>query len=318
MGKINNISKAVLGSVAAGMTGAGNAAAAPVAEVESPANGRPHRGKVFVAVHAHLDDIPRYCGGTIAKLLKEGYTGYLVRTTNDEKIGGLTNANNVLVHEQEHLNMAKALGFKDVFELYTREHRVHDISPIEIRGRLIFIFRYLKADTVISYNPRMNCEEDSDRLFAGKAVEEACHMSGMDNDFPEYKEGGVYPYSVSERYCFSTNPGDMFNRVVDIGSTIEGKINAIAECKIRGGGVKGAELRKELAAQGKKLAILGNNDAAANREYIRNFIMKPSSTFEGIDNYGLEYAERFMYFDDRKTGEELAVEDYIKTNAEKL
>ncbi|MFC1551142.1 PIG-L deacetylase family protein [Candidatus Latescibacterota bacterium] len=317
MDKNINISKAVLGSVAAGMAGAGNVSAAPVADVEGPAGGRAHSGKVFVAVHAHLDDVPRYCGGTVAKLLKEGYTGYLVRTTNDEKIGGLTNANNVLVHEQEHLNMAKALGFKDVFELYTREHRTDDISPIEIRGRLIFIFRYLKADTVISYNPRMNCKDD-DRLFAGKAVEEACIMSGMDNDFPEFKEGGVYPYPVGERYCFSTNPNDAFNRVVDIGATVEAKISALAECKIRGGGVKGAELRKQLARQGKRLPILGNDDTTANREYIRNFVMKPSSTFDGIVNYGMEYAERFLYFDDRKAGEDMAVEEYIKTNAVNL
>ena len=315
MDTIKKISAAVTGSVAAGMAGAGAAAAAPTVEIERSSNGSPHQGKVFVAVHAHLDDIPRYCGGTVAKLLNEGYTGYLIRTTNDEKVGGMSNANNVLRHEQEHANMAKALGFADVFELYTREHRMYEISPIELRGRLIFILRYVKADTVISYDPRMTGEQDNDRLFAARAVEEASHMAGMDNDFPEFKEGGVFPYAVKERYCFSTNPDDPFNRVVDIGATVEAKMNALAECKIRGGGEKGAELRKQLTSQSKRLSILGNDDSTANREYIRNFIMKPHSTFEGIGNYGLEYAERFMYYDERKTAEEMAVEEYINKNA---
>ena len=45
MDKIKNISKAVLGSVAAGMAGAGNASAATVAEVEGRAGGGAHRGE---------------------------------------------------------------------------------------------------------------------------------------------------------------------------------------------------------------------------------------------------------------------------------
>ena len=58
------------------------------AVVEKDRPGQPHKGKVFVAVHAHLQDVPYYAGGLCAKLIREGYTGYLVRTTNDEKYGG--------------------------------------------------------------------------------------------------------------------------------------------------------------------------------------------------------------------------------------
>src|SRR2546423_12984453 len=86
---------------------------------------QPHRGKVFVAVHAHLDEVPYFAGGLCAKLMQEGYTGYIVRTGNDEKYGGHTIAENILSNEQEHLKMAAALGFKDVFELYYRSHRLN-------------------------------------------------------------------------------------------------------------------------------------------------------------------------------------------------
>jgi Carboxypeptidase regulatory-like domain len=51
---------------------------AKVIEKDQP--GQPHQGKVFVAVHAHLDDVPYFAGGLCAKLMREGYTGYIVRT----------------------------------------------------------------------------------------------------------------------------------------------------------------------------------------------------------------------------------------------
>ena len=55
--------------------------------IERPQANRPHQGKVLAAIQAHADDIPLFCAGTVAKLLQEGYTGYLIQTTNDEKCG---------------------------------------------------------------------------------------------------------------------------------------------------------------------------------------------------------------------------------------
>ena len=47
--------------------------------IERNAPGKPHAGKVLAAVQAHFDDIPLFAGGTVAKLIDEGYTGYLIR-----------------------------------------------------------------------------------------------------------------------------------------------------------------------------------------------------------------------------------------------
>src|SRR5262245_13165999 len=54
------------------------------AVLERPAEGMPHKGKVLLAVQAHSDDIPLVAAGTVAKLVREGYTGYLLRATNDD------------------------------------------------------------------------------------------------------------------------------------------------------------------------------------------------------------------------------------------
>jgi len=52
--------------------------------LERSLTGRPHKGKVLLALQAHSDDIPLMASGTVAKLIEEGYTGYLVRATNDD------------------------------------------------------------------------------------------------------------------------------------------------------------------------------------------------------------------------------------------
>ena len=79
--------------------------------IEKSLPGQPHKGKVFAAIHAHLDDIPYYCAGTCAKLIAEGYTGYIIRTTNDERCGRGTTNQNIKSNEEEHFKMAKAVGF---------------------------------------------------------------------------------------------------------------------------------------------------------------------------------------------------------------
>ena len=86
-------------------------------------------------------------------------------------------------------------------------------------------------------------------------------------------------------------------------------------CKSTEIGNKGSQIKRELAKQGKRLPVLGNEDESANREYIRHFLLPQYSSFEGIENYGLEYAERFLYFDDRETVADIKLAEYIKRNA---
>ena len=52
--------------------------------LERPQTGLAHQGKVLAAIQPHSDDLAIICGGTVAKLVKEGYTGYMIRATNDD------------------------------------------------------------------------------------------------------------------------------------------------------------------------------------------------------------------------------------------
>lgn len=280
--------------------------------VESDQNGRPHAGKVFAAVHAHLDDVPFYAAGLCAKLMHEGYRGYLIRTSNDEKVGGGTSAENILSNEQDHFRMAKALGFEDVFDLYYRNHRMDGISTIDIRGRLILLFRMLKVDTVLTFNPWGHGEENPDHAVTARAAEEACWMCGMPNDFHEHREAGIEPHPVLERYYFYARPGQVFNRVVDISSRIDAKIDALVECKSQGGGNFGSLLRAKLAREGKRLPLLGSEDGTADRAYVRQFLLDNEREYGREKN--VEFAERFYYIDQRQPASS-KVDVYVSQNA---
>lgn len=284
--------------------------------VEKDQPGQPHKGKVFAAIHAHLDDVPYYAGGLCAKLIQEGYTGYLIRTSNDEKCGGHTTAENILSNETEHAKVAAALGFKDTFDFYYQNHDMNNISTLDLRGRLIFLFRWLKVDTVVSFNPWGHGEENPDHALTGRAVEEAAWMAGMPNDYHEHAEAGILPHPVRERYYFYGRPGQAYNRVVDISAHTDRKIAAIVECRSQGGGNSGSLLRARLAKEGKNLDLLGEDDRTADRAYVREFLLDDDR--EHGRPLGLAFAERFYYIDQRQSLESAKVEAYIARHAKSL
>ena len=195
--------------------------------VERRADGKPHAGKVLATIAPHSDDHSILCGGTVAKLIEEGYTGYLIRTSNDEKDSyDMTIGETVLANEVDTREMAKVLGIEQVFDLNYRNHFMDDVSRVELRARLIFLFRLLKVDTIFSYDPWGHYEENPDHYVTAQCVEAACWMAEGHLDFPEHRAAGIEPHGVSERYYYARGP-QLVNRVVDISSTIEKKMAAI-------------------------------------------------------------------------------------------
>lgn len=272
--------------------------------VERSQSGQPHKGKVLAAIQPHSDDLSLFAAGTVAKLIREGYEGYLIRTTNDDHAGrgetvGDVVKNNIVDNEA----VAKALGLKKVFDLGYRNHMMDNYSMQDIRGRLIFLFRLLKVDTIISYDPWGHYEENPDHYITAKAVEAARWMSGGGRDYPEHLAAGLQPHGVSERYYFARGP-QLVNRIVEITDTLEQKIDAnLANVTQGPSGENGSLLRKRLEREGKYLPLLGNTDEEANRNYIKHFVLDMDSKhLRGVPSdkeigkpYNLEWAEAFHY-----------------------
>ncbi|MEX2231144.1 MAG: PIG-L family deacetylase [Cyclobacteriaceae bacterium] len=290
--------------------------------IERSQQGQPHKGKVLAVIQPHCDDVPLFAGGTVAKLIKEGYEGYLIRTTNDDHAGrGETVGDVIKNNSVDNQAVAKALGLKKVFDLGYRNHMMDNYSLQDIRGRLIFIFRLLKVDTIISYDPWGHYEENPDHYITARAVEAARWMSGGSLDYPEHFEAGLKPHAVKERYYFARGP-QLVNRIVDIGPTLEQKIDANLVNVSQGpAGENGSVLRRTLEKEGKHLPLLGNSDAEANRNYIRHFVLDmDSQNLRGILSdkeigapYQLEWAERFHYIG----GENSMLPKYISEHGRK-
>jgi len=269
----------------------GEAADGSVVERARP--GRPHAGKVLLAVQPHADDIPLFAAGTVAKLLDEGCTGHLVRVTNDDMAGPGTIGETVLANERDNAEVARVLGLKEVFNLNYNNHWMDSVSRAELRLRFIFLIRLLKVDTVVGYDPWGHDEENPDHAVTAQCLEAACWMAGGGKDYPEHFAAGLPPHAVREKYYFARGP-HLANRVVDIGPTVDRKVEAnLANIAQGPAGRAGERLRASLAARGVKLPVLGDDDATANRAYVKEFVLRANREL-GL-RHGLEYAEAFHY-----------------------
>lgn len=196
--------------------------------VETWSDDRPGEGRVFAAVFPHADDLAIFAGGTALKLLHEGYTGYLIKTTNDDKDSyDLSAAETVHRIDAETREVVAFLGLS---KLYCFDYQNHHLGPgelIELRHRLITLFRHLRVDTVLSYDPWGHYEENPDHVITAQAVEAACWMAGRRRDLPELEDLGLATQHVRDKYYVARGP-QLTNLVVDISPAADRKRRAVA------------------------------------------------------------------------------------------
>jgi len=279
-------------------------------QVERRQPGQPHKGKVFAAIQPHCDDIPIFAGGTVLKMIDEGYTGYLITMSDDSMAGeGASVGEIVLKNERDTVEVSKRLGCKEAIFLKYPNHSMDSWPVAEMRARLVFLFRALKVNTVLVYDPASLYERNPDHYVTARAVEWAAAIASSQWDYPEHFRVGLAPQAVSERYYFARGP-QIVNRVVDVSDFIDRKVDVnLANVTQGPAGEAGAKLRRKLQAQGKRLPLLGNDDATANRQYTKHFALaRDRSRGEA---HGLQYGEYFHYIGP----DESDVESYVQQNA---
>jgi LmbE family N-acetylglucosaminyl deacetylase len=276
--------------------------------IERPRSGKPRAGQVVVAIQPHSDDIPLFAAGTVFKLMDEGAKGYLIRVTNDDMAGPGSYAETVTANARDMKAVSTVLGVERTFDLNYNNHMMDNIARSELRARFIFLFRLLKADIIVTYDPWGQYEENPDHYVTSACVEGAAWMAGGDKDYPEHFAAGLSPHGVKEKYYFARFQ-QRVNRVVDIAAWVDRKIDLNLENKAQGpAGESGRRLRARLEAQGQRLPLLGPDDASANRNYIREFVLRRDR--EIGERHGLTYAEQFHYIGP----EQNRVEEYIRKN----
>ena len=280
--------------------------------IEKPVKGKPHKGKVLLAVQAHSDDIPLYAGGLVAKLMDEGYTGYLCSASDDARGVG-----EYAQHRADNKKIAEFYGMKDSFELLMPHHQMDSIGIQDLKQRFIFLIRFLKVDTIVSFDPWGHYEENPDHYITARAVEAARWMAGS-FDYPEHFAAGFPPHTPKERYYYS-RAKETDNLIVDISDYMDKKIAVNMVNTAKGpAGSNGVKLRERLAKEGKKLAILEGDDHTVNFNFIKTFVF-PENKILG-EKYGFQWAEGYHYmneipFDNNVYDPNSPVEEYIRKNA---
>jgi LmbE family N-acetylglucosaminyl deacetylase len=285
--------------------------------IERPLPGKPHAGKVLLAIQAHSDDIPLFAGGLVAKLLDEGYTGYLLRTSNDSSGDYMGN----LVDNK---NIARFFGMKKAYDFLYPHHQMDAIQIQDLKSRLVFLFRLLKVDTVICWDPWEHYEENPDHIATAHAVEAARWMAQMNTDYPEHLDAGLTPYGPVERYYYSRY-NQRVNRIVDISNYIDKKVeaNMLNVTKGPAGQGEGKKLKDRLAAEGKQLPLLEKDGQTADFNYVKYVVfgidtsrlytfLPAISNRELGEKYGLGWAEQYHYITDEVPDK---TEQYIKDHA---
>jgi len=201
------------------------------------------------------------------------------------------------------------MGLRRDFSLNYSNHEMDGISKPELRSRLTFLFRLLKVDTIVCYDPWGAYEENPDHYMLARGIEAACWMAGRAHDYPEQFAAGLQPKAVVDKYYYARRPE--ITRVVDISKQIDKKVEVNRANTAKGpAGHLGSRLRADLAKRNQRLPLLGDDDVTADRNYIKEFGMAHNR--ELGKRYGVEYAEVFHYIG---PGASSGIDSYVREHA---
>jgi LmbE family N-acetylglucosaminyl deacetylase len=266
--------------------------AAPVEAVKvvQPESGR----KSLAIVTPHADDWSGFAGGTIARMIQAGWTAYIIQVSNDEKdYQGLGySAGQTIEHNLQELRQAaRLIGVKEVISLNLKNDEMESFPHTEMRDRLIMVFRTLKPDALVTYDPWTLYERNPDHARVARVTAEAAWAAGNEHFNPEQIAAGLKPHTVRERYYYARGPADI-NRVFDITGQMDLRIRVVQAHKTMMQSTAN-KIREQLAIAGLRMPQL---EKEGDRFYLRMVEIYEKQRAETVGkNYGLRYAEEFHY-----------------------
>jgi len=180
----------------------------------------------IVAIFAHPDDLTFYSAGTVARWADEGHSVIALCCTKGE-VGtlrfDLTKEQVAEKREKELRAANEILGVKETILLDYPDAGF--INSQELREKLVYYVRKLKANRVVTFDPWVNYEVHPDHVVVGRMAAEAAAFAAFPLLYSEQLKDGLEPYACSEVW-FMGLLGHQPNLFVDISSTLERKVNA--------------------------------------------------------------------------------------------
>lgn len=188
-------------------------------------------GRTFLVVIAHPDDAELTCGGTIARVVREGDRAVLVVATDGARGGkekGADFAEVVCTRQAEQRCAAQIIGYEDVVFLGFRDGELVETETLrealvrEIRRHRPDVAIFMDPLTVIYRNAYVN---HSDHRALGMAMLDALYPQASNAGyFPEQIEAGLEPHKVPETWLAQS---DQPNHWEDITPTIDTRFEAL-------------------------------------------------------------------------------------------
>ncbi|MFN7922859.1 MAG: PIG-L family deacetylase [Bryobacteraceae bacterium] len=266
--------------------------------------GRIPPGKTFLIIQAHHDDHTWEAafGGMAARLVDEGFTGYFVRTTNDEKDGPPTWGRNDQINNKESHDAARHLGLKDVISLNWRNDHMDSVPLREVRANYILLIRKLRPDIVMTFDPWGHYDRNPDHRKVARAAGEATWMAGLANVHPEHLDAGLQPHRVPYVYYFQRadyGRGHTPNVAIEINAAQVSRKAAAwwAHQNVRGGAGQAQNIKKQLADRGMTIPELDGVSDEKATELLNRWEMEWGSREVG-KLAGVPFAEKAYFRDE--------------------
>lgn len=187
--------------------------------------------KALIVV-AHPDDPEFFCGGTIARWVREGVeVAYLICTRGDKGSNNpaMTSERLAELREQEQQAAGRVLGVRQIRFL---DYRDGELQPsLRLRGDIAREVRRFRPDVVITTDPTTRFARGiypnhvDHRVVGDVTLDALFPAAGMRLYYPEHLAEGLEPHQVSEAYLAVTNEPDFW---VDTTDFIDLKIAALA------------------------------------------------------------------------------------------
>ena len=183
--------------------------------------------KVGLIVVAHPDDEVLGCGGTVAKLSREGWEFYTLFlgegvTSRDEKRDLEKRKTELLELQKNALRANEILGVKEVFFEALPDNRFDGIELLDIVKRVEFYIQKVKPKIVFTHWEK---DLNQDHRLVAKAVKIATRP------LPHHPVKAVYSCEVLSSSEWNFLESFTPNVYVDITQTLEKKLKAMEQYK---------------------------------------------------------------------------------------
>lgn len=251
------------------------------------------KGKRILIITAHADDAEFFAGGTLAKFAAEGAVMEEVITTDNGR-GSFELDATTLVEQSRKVEAEAAagvIGKQAIHFLGYPDGFLGDTPINELREIFMRHIRRFKPDILFTFDPWAPFESHPDHRQVAFAAVEAVGFAHLPLYHPEHREEGLEPRMTPEQYLFAKN-GQYCNKIVDIGDTIDRKIEALCahDSQMK---MTIDDLRMSVEAMGRYPGILPMLDRDNYRPALELMIRTWAQTVAADESF--EYGEEFRH-----------------------